>query len=67
MSEADDLYEPYVVVAAEGRRIGLMTCKRCGAAVMFDEAGVDGPQRHEEWHDRYRPTLVGAQRQGKTR
>lgn len=42
-------YEPYEIVAAENRRIGLMTCLRCGSVVMLSE-GTDTPAIHNAWH-----------------
>ena len=42
-------YYSYFAFDAEGHRIGLMTCKRCGAAVLLAK-GEDGPKIHDEWH-----------------
>jgi len=53
MAEVAELYEAYIAVAAEGNRIGLMACKRCGCVVML-EKGKDSPEVHERWHERYR-------------
>lgn len=36
-------------VAAEGARIGFVTCERCGAAVMLDMQ-IDAPSLHARWH-----------------
>jgi hypothetical protein len=43
-------YEPYVAVAAEGMRLALMTCRRCGAVVMAAGRGANGVDRHDDWH-----------------
>jgi hypothetical protein len=47
-------YEPFIAVVAEGRRLGLMTCRRCGATVMLEGAGggMLAPVLHDEWHHR---------------
>jgi hypothetical protein len=39
--------------SAEGARVGLVTCRRCGAALLIDPADdFDVIQRHDEWHVR---------------
>jgi hypothetical protein len=40
------------VIAAEGARIGLMTCKECGTALLLDprETEIDVVKVHKEWH-----------------
>jgi hypothetical protein len=41
-------YRPF---AAEGARVGLMTCTICGAAVLIDpHDSIDPAQLHEDWH-----------------
>ena len=58
-------YAPYTAVAAEGQRIGLMTCLRCGAVVML-EKGYDWPEVHDKWHEEQEQP-VGTQQQEETR
>ena len=45
------LFTPYTAVPAEGCRIGLVTCRDCGAVVMLDET-IDWPMVHRAWHMR---------------
>ncbi len=47
-------YSPYTAIEAEGQRISLVTCLRCGAVVML-ERGEDWPSLHDSWHDRVAP------------
>ena len=38
-------------IAAEGARIGLATCRACGAAIMVDPRDdVDAMELHTRWH-----------------
>ena len=47
----DEHFEPATVVLAEGARIGIATCKTCGAAVMLDPRDpVNRARQHAEWH-----------------
>lgn len=41
------------VVAAEGSRVGLVTCTRCGATVLLDprDDQVDRLEVHTQWHE----------------
>lgn len=39
----------YRAIQAEGRRIGLMTCLRCGTAVIVGEDEPTG-KMHDDWH-----------------
>jgi hypothetical protein len=40
-------------LAAEGARVALVTCTRCGAAILLDPADdFDPVERHREWHNR---------------
>lgn len=40
-------------IHAEGARVGLITCRLCGAAILLDRRdGIDAPQVHRDWHDR---------------
>jgi len=39
-----------VVVQAEGTRIGLVTCEKCGVALVLD-AEKDVMEIHREWHE----------------
>lgn len=44
-------------VAAEGARIGLMTCLRCGAALLIDPDDTFDPAFvHRRWHEVSDPT-----------
>ena len=46
MTEKVEVYGPYVVVETRGQGfVGLMTCLRCGAAVLDNAT-----ERHNEWH-----------------
>lgn len=50
--EFDKHFEPCTVVSAEGARIGLATCKRCGAVVMLDPRDeVNRAREHTRWHN----------------
>lgn len=47
----DENFEPATAVQAEGARIGITTCKRCGAAVMIDPRdAVNRAFQHYHWH-----------------
>lgn len=47
----DENFEPATVVMAEGARIGIATCKHCGAAVMLDPRDqINRIRQHVEWH-----------------
>lgn len=51
--EFDKHFEPCTAIAAEGARIGLATCKICGAAVMIDPRDqVNRARQHAEWHEK---------------
>ncbi len=62
MTDARD-YAPYVPLAAEGSRIGLMGCLRCGATVMI-EHGQDWTKVHDDWHNLERPQTLELVRDG---
>jgi len=51
MTESNSDFEPYRELEAVGGRIGLMTCKLCGATIMLED-GVNSATRHVEWHKR---------------
>lgn len=40
--------------AAEGARVGIVTCLRCGAAILLDprESSVDALSVHRTWHEK---------------
>jgi hypothetical protein len=45
-------YSEATAIAAEGARVGIVTCLVCGAAILLDPRGT-GPDlitRHSEWH-----------------
>jgi hypothetical protein len=44
-------YTEYITFAAEGLRAGLLSCKRCGAALLIG-VGDDPTVRHDEWHEK---------------
>mgnify|MGYP001594464891 CR=1 FL=1 len=47
-------YSGWIAWAAEGQRLAVMTCLRCGAAVLYQQVGKDGvdpPALHDDWHD----------------
>jgi hypothetical protein len=46
----DMLYTEYLAVHAEGQRIGLATCKRCGATVIVGVDGFSAVRQHDEFH-----------------
>lgn len=41
-------YSGWVAVQGEGHRFGVMTCLRCGAAVVYDEDRA--ADIHNAWH-----------------
>ena len=44
-------YTPYIAIQAEGGRVGLTTCRRCGAAILIGDTGTDEAMPlHEAWH-----------------
>jgi hypothetical protein len=51
MASETNNFTAYFEVEAVGQRIGLMTCKKCGAAVLLGDAPpVDAPGLHIKWH-----------------
>lgn len=46
----DPKYSQYYAVEAEGHRIGLMSCRRCGALVLLGDADFDAAKAHDAWH-----------------
>jgi hypothetical protein len=44
-------YTPYFSVEACGFRIGLVSCLRCGAAVIVGDKDFDAQAAHDAWHD----------------
>lgn len=44
-------YTKVRAVLAEGARVALVTCKRCGAALLLDPADkVNVVKLHDDWH-----------------
>ncbi|MBT2266415.1 hypothetical protein [Rhodococcus erythropolis] len=43
-------FSPYVAVVAEGRRIGIMSCLTCGAAILLGTTDEDFGAIHSAWH-----------------
>lgn len=40
------------VFEAEGARVGIACCERCGAAILLDPRDtINRPKVHKEWHD----------------
>lgn len=50
MSEAN--YDQYYVIETEGGRRGLVTCLRCGVAVLIGDADIDTVGLHDAFHNR---------------
>ena len=47
----DERFTSATMIEAEGARIGIVTCKECGAAIMLDPRDTIYPLRqHHEWH-----------------
>ena len=47
----DQHFEAATVIAAEGARVGVVTCKTCGACVLLDPRdSVNWARKHTEWH-----------------
>lgn len=47
--------------AAEGARIGVVTCLRCGSAIVLDPADEQSPiVLHDLWHDHIEANLTEA-------
>lgn len=52
-------YTPLRIVAAEGARIGIVICRRCGAAIVLDPLDKFGADDlHDAWHDELAVALV---------
>jgi hypothetical protein len=47
-----DTFTPGTILSAEGARIGLVTCRDCGAAILIDprDVTVNFMRVHYEWH-----------------
>jgi len=44
-------YTDATAITAEGARIGIVTCCRCGAAILLDpRAEWSAIEKHDEWH-----------------
>jgi hypothetical protein len=38
-------------IVAEGARVGVITCRECGAAIVLDpDDDFDPAERHADWH-----------------
>jgi hypothetical protein len=44
-------YTPHFTVWAEGYRVGLTTCRECGAVVLLGDNDFDGAKAHVQWHE----------------
>jgi hypothetical protein len=51
ITDRRERYTEYIAFAAEGLRAGLLSCKRCGAALLIG-VGDDPTVRHDEWHEK---------------
>jgi hypothetical protein len=52
MSERPVRFSALTVFSAEGARVGIATCERCGAAILYDQReSFDAADRHREWHE----------------
>ena len=45
----DGNYSPAYAIHAEGERIGLVICRRCGAALLLSTS-ADAIAMHDQWH-----------------
>lgn len=52
LGRGEAFYE-YFELEAAGQRIGLLTCKRCGSAVILSKE-EDAAAIHMQWHERER-------------
>ena len=52
VTESHPKYGPMVVWSAEGARVGLVTCRDCGAAIVVDprDKRPTPMELHDEWH-----------------
>ena len=47
----DYLFTKATVFAAEGNRVGLVTCRQCGAVILLDDRDNENwLNKHAEWH-----------------
>jgi hypothetical protein len=48
----DQYFEPATALMAEGARVGLATCRKCGACVLLDPRdNINRARQHYEWHE----------------
>lgn len=58
----DEYFTACAAVEAEGARIGITTCLRCGAAVVLDPRDSQNFARfHHEWHEELDAKLAAKQ------
>jgi hypothetical protein len=51
LADVEGDYTRAAMVSAEGARVGLITCRVCGAAVLVDPRDkFDATLRHSAWH-----------------
>lgn len=43
-------YTEYYALETEGGRVGLMSCRRCGALILIGDASFDAAKAHDQWH-----------------
>lgn len=47
----DSMFTGYRAWSAEGARVGLVTCRKCGVAVLIDPSDEEDPTEvHKRWH-----------------
>ena len=50
---SEDMFSGARAILAEGARVGVVTCKQCGAALFLDPGDeFDVLQLHRDWHSR---------------
>jgi hypothetical protein len=49
-------YTEYWTVDATGHRIGLVTCRVCGATVIVGDPEKNWADVHGAWHEKWRPS-----------
>ncbi len=48
----DDQFTQATMLAAEGARVGIVTCRECGAAILLDPRDtIDPLLQHRAWHE----------------
>jgi hypothetical protein len=50
-------YAPLRIWPAEGARVGLTICPRCGSALLIDPDDSEDRLEHTDWHERVEAAL----------